>query len=69
MAEKKHSRWTLFWICLIVGYLGVHRFMVGKTGTGILYLLTGGLAGIGYLVDIFMLLFGSFRDSNGNLIR
>lgn len=59
------SRWTAFFLCLFFGGLGIHRFYVGKTGTGVLYLFTVGLFGIGWLIDFFMLLFGSFRDKAG----
>lgn len=37
------------------GVIGVHRFYCGRIGTGILWLLTGGLAGIGWLVDLFLI--------------
>ncbi len=37
------------------GALGLHRFYLGKMGTGLLYLLTGGLAGIGGMYDFFTL--------------
>ncbi len=37
------------------GVLGVHRFYCNRIGTGILWFLTGGLAGIGWLVDIFLI--------------
>ncbi|MCJ8341261.1 MAG: TM2 domain-containing protein [Cetobacterium sp.] len=53
-------------LAIFLGMFGVHRFYVGKTGTGILQLITGGGFGIWYLIDIFMILIGSFTDANGN---
>lgn len=66
--ESSKSRLTTLLLCLFVGSLGIHRFYVGKTGTGILWLLTLGLCGIGTLVDLIMIIVGSFTDSEGNLI-
>lgn len=51
--------------CIFLGVIGVHRFYVGKVGTGILYIFTGGLCGIGVIVDIIKILTGSFKDSEG----
>ena len=65
---SKHSKTSLALFCFFLGGLGVHRFMVGKTGTGILYLFTGGLLFIGTLVDFIMILTGSFKDKDGNTI-
>lgn len=56
------SRWIAFILCFFFGYLGFHRFYVGKVGTGIIYILSGGLFGIGIIYDIIMILFGKFKD-------
>ena len=45
-------------LCLFVGVLGVHRFYVGKIGTGLLWLFTGGLFGIGWIVDLIFIITG-----------
>ena len=49
-------------LCIFLGYFGAHKFYVGKTGMGFVYLLTAGLFGIGWFVDIFLIAFGSFKD-------
>ncbi len=50
------SAGSLFGIC------GLQRFYVGKIGTGILWFLTGGLFGIGQLIDVIMIIVGQFKD-------
>jgi hypothetical protein len=59
------SRLVAFLLCFFVGPLGIHRMYVGKIGTGVLYLCTVGLCGFGVLVDLILILVGSFKDSNG----
>ncbi len=55
MASEK-STLTAFLLCWFLGYFGAHKFYEGKTGMGIIYLLTGGIFGIGYIIDWIKLL-------------
>ncbi|MHC4476575.1 MAG: protein kinase domain-containing protein [Planctomycetota bacterium] len=47
------------------GINGLHRFYVGKIGTGIVWLLTFGLFYIGQIVDLILICVGQFKDCNG----
>lgn len=49
------STLTAYLLWFFLGFLGIHKFYLGKTGMGILYIFTGGLFGIGLLVDLFTL--------------
>ncbi len=67
--DASGSSWTgALLLCIFLGVLGVHRFYVGKVGTGILMLITFGGAGIWVLVDLIMIISGKFTDSDGNII-
>ncbi|MGN8224667.1 TM2 domain-containing protein [Gracilimonas sp. BCB1] len=52
---KSKGKAYLFWLVGLFGILGFHRFYLGRTGTGIGWLLTGGLLGIGAIYDLFAL--------------
>ena len=56
-------------LCFFVGVLGVHRFYVGKIGTGILQLITFGGFGIWTMIDFVMIAVGSFTDKQGLPIK
>lgn len=56
---------ALFFVC---GVSGLHRFYVGKIGTGLLMLFTFGGLGIWALIDLIVLVTGNFRDRDENRI-
>lgn len=66
MSEKRIL--PAFLLCFFLGVFGVHRFYVGKIGTGILQILTLGGLGIWALIDLIMLIVGVFTDKGGNKI-
>lgn len=59
-------------ICCVIGFFavaGIHRFITGHILLGIVYLLTGGLCFIGTIIDVIAIARGTFRDSEGRLLR
>ncbi len=64
-AKSDKSALATFLLAFFVGILGIHRFYVGKIGTGILYLFTGGFLGIGWFVDLIKIACGVFTDYRG----
>ena len=54
-AQGEHNKWIALALCILLGYLGLHRFYEGKIWTGILWLCTGGLCGVGVIVDAILI--------------
>ncbi|RRO13552.1 TM2 domain-containing protein [Flavobacteriaceae bacterium 14752] len=52
---KSKTTAYLLWFFSIFGWLGFQHFYLGKIGKGIIWILTGGVFGIGSLIDLFTL--------------
>ena len=67
---KSEKEWLVtLLLSLFLGTIGVHRFYVGKIGTGILQLITLGGCGVWTLIDIIMIVTGNFKDKDRNVIK
>lgn len=67
--QNRKSFFPCFILCSVFGYLGAHRFYVGKVGTGLLMLVTIGGLGFWVLIDMIMIILHKFRDSDGQLLE
>lgn len=61
------SRTESVLITFLLGPWGVHRFIVGKIGTGLIWLFTFGCFGIGWLVDLIKVCTNQFTDKDGRV--
>ena len=52
---KERELWVAYLLWFLLGLVGVHKFYLGKIGMGILYLFTGGIFLIGWIIDVFTL--------------
>ena len=65
---SEKSRLVVTLLAFFLGELGIHRFYLGKIGTGILMIFTLGGLGIWVLIDFIMAVTGTMRDVEGKLI-
>ena len=63
------SRLAAALLCLFLGVLGIHRFYVGKIGTGLIWFFTGGFFALGWILDLIFIILGFFRDKRGYPLR
>lgn len=69
VTTSNKSKSIALMLCITLGYLGVHYFYVGKIGIGLLYLLTFGIFGFRWIIDIVRIACGGFKDYSGILIK
>jgi TM2 domain-containing membrane protein YozV len=62
------SRLVALLLCFFLGCFGVHRFYVGKIGTGLLQLFTLGGLGLWAFIDLIIVAVGSFSDKEGRTL-
>jgi Predicted membrane protein len=67
--ESAKSKMVTLILCIFFGVIGIHRFYVGKVGSGVLYAFTGGVCGVGVILDFIKILTGTFSDGAGLPIR
>ena len=56
-------------LALLLGFVGAHRFYVGKTESGIFQIITLGGFFLWAIADLIIILFGEFKDSDGRKLK
>ncbi len=68
--SEEQNRWLItLLLCFFLGSLGIHRFYTGYKLIGVLQILTLGGCGIWTLIDLIIIIIGSYEDADGNPIR
>ena len=65
MAQKTQKKSTMAIVTFFFGHLGIHRFMMGHTGIGVLMLCTAGCCGVLTFVDFIRILTGGLKMKDG----
>lgn len=68
-AISPRSKKITLLLCIFLGFTGIHRIFVGKPLSGVLWFVTFGLFGIGWIIDIILILTNNFRDMDGFLVK
>jgi len=68
VSVSEHSRGVALGLAIPLGFFGLHRFYVGKVGSGFLMAATLGGAGIWWLYDLVLVAAGEFRDQQGRRV-
>lgn len=53
-------------LCILLGYIGIHRFYLGYNMEGVLMILTGGGCGIWWIIDLIRIVTGDLKPKNGD---
>lgn len=68
--SRSHKDWLItFLLCFFLGTFGIHSFYAEKSAIGVVQLLTLGGCGIWALIDLIMIICGSYRDGDGLYIK
>ena len=67
--SQSQNQWiVVLLLAFFLGFIGAHRFYVGKNGTGILMILTVGGIGLWVLFDLIVIITGNFKTKQGNKV-
>lgn len=67
--SQSQNQWiVVLLLAFFLGFIGAHRFYVGKNGTGILMILTVGGIGLWVLYDLIVIITGNFKTKEGNKV-
>lgn len=67
---SEKNAWVYFFLMHFLGVLGVHKFYLNKTTSGIIYIFTAGLFTIGLIIDYFSIILGkTIMDNEGKILQ